>query len=80
MQISQEVINDLVNRIKIVVDPQQVILFGSAARGLMAPDSDLDARYPGDYEPRSESDYHDALSKVEQVFIWAKNICESSKV
>src|ERR1700722_13094388 len=42
MQLSQEVINNLVGRIKKVVEPKEVILFGAAARGLMAHDSDID--------------------------------------
>jgi predicted nucleotidyltransferase len=42
MQISQDVIDNLVDRIKKVIEPKEVILFGSAARGLMAHDSDID--------------------------------------
>lgn len=42
MQLQQEIINDLIERIKAVVNPKKVIIFGSAARGLMAPDSDID--------------------------------------
>lgn len=42
MQISQDVINDLISRIKHVVEPEEIILFGSVARGLMAHDSDID--------------------------------------
>jgi uncharacterized protein len=42
MQITQDVIDNLIGRIKKVVEPKEVILFGSAARGLMAHDSDID--------------------------------------
>jgi uncharacterized protein len=42
MQLSQDVIDNLIVRIKKVVEPREVILFGSAARGLMAHDSDID--------------------------------------
>ena len=42
MQLNQDIINNLIGRIKKVVEPEQVILFGSAARGLMAHDSDID--------------------------------------
>jgi len=35
-------LNDLVRRILRVVRPLKVVLFGSAARGEMGPDSDLD--------------------------------------
>ena len=32
-------------------------------------------RYPGDYEPVDDADYADALSKAEQVLLWAKRVC-----
>lgn len=34
------------------------------------------ARYPGDYELKSEDDYLDAITKAEQTLLWAKNICK----
>ena len=37
-----QAINELVRRIVEAVHPQRVILFGSAARGEMGPNSDLD--------------------------------------
>ena len=36
------ILDDLVRRILAVVQPRRIILFGSAARGDMHPDSDLD--------------------------------------
>jgi predicted nucleotidyltransferase len=42
LQISEETINELLTRVKQVVEPVKVIVFGSAARGLMASDSDID--------------------------------------
>jgi predicted nucleotidyltransferase len=36
------ILDDLVRRILAVVQPRRIILFGSAARGDMRPDSDLD--------------------------------------
>lgn len=42
MQISQAVIDDLVARIKSVVEPEQVIIYGSAAYGLMVKDRDIE--------------------------------------
>jgi predicted nucleotidyltransferase len=42
MSPSAEVIDDLVHRITSGVQPRRIILFGSAARGEMGPDSDLD--------------------------------------
>lgn len=42
MQLDQKVIEELVRRIVEVAHPLRIILFGSAARGAMGPDSDLD--------------------------------------
>ena len=42
MQPDPKVLDDLVRRIVEVARPRQIILFGSAARGEMRPDSDLD--------------------------------------
>lgn len=42
MEPKQEILDELVRRIREVVDPLRIILFGSAARGEMGPDSDLD--------------------------------------
>jgi predicted nucleotidyltransferase len=37
-----KILDDLVRRIIAVVQPQRIVLFGSAARGDMRPDSDID--------------------------------------
>jgi predicted nucleotidyltransferase len=42
MQSDLEVIEQLVQRIIELVQPLRIILFGSAARGEMGPDSDID--------------------------------------
>ena len=42
MQPDTNVIDQLVERIVEVVNPLKIILFGSAARGEMGPDSDVD--------------------------------------
>ena len=42
MQSDPEVIEQLVRRIIELVQPLRIILFGSAARGEMGPDSDID--------------------------------------
>lgn len=42
MKPSREKLKELVNRIVRVAHPRRIILFGSAARGTMGPDSDLD--------------------------------------
>jgi predicted nucleotidyltransferase len=40
--VSAEVLNEIVRRIVATADPDKIILFGSAARGEMGPNSDLD--------------------------------------
>jgi len=40
--ISEETLREIVRRIVEAVAPEKIILFGSAARGEMGPDSDLD--------------------------------------
>jgi uncharacterized protein len=42
MKPERQLLDDLLERIRGVVEPTRVILFGSAARGEMRPDSDLD--------------------------------------
>ena len=42
MNPSDTVLNDLVARIRRVVEPVRIVLFGSSARGTAGPDSDLD--------------------------------------
>ena len=39
---SPALLEDLVRRIRSVIEPKRIVLFGSAARGTMGPDSDLD--------------------------------------
>ena len=39
---TSNVLEDLVRRIRSVIEPKRIVLFGSAARGTMGPDSDLD--------------------------------------
>ena len=38
----QEVLDEIVQRIVEVASPERIVLFGSAARGEMGPDSDVD--------------------------------------
>ena len=42
MKPDSQVIDQLVERVVALVNPLKIILFGSAARGEMGPDSDLD--------------------------------------
>jgi predicted nucleotidyltransferase len=41
-RISEDTLREIVRRIVEAVHPEKIILFGSAARGEMGPDSDLD--------------------------------------
>jgi predicted nucleotidyltransferase len=41
-EIRQQVLDDLVQRIRRAVQPRRILLFGSAARGRMGPNSDID--------------------------------------
>jgi uncharacterized protein len=40
--VSEEILQEIVRRIVAAVEPEKIILFGSAARKEMGPDSDLD--------------------------------------
>ena len=40
--LSEEILQEIVRRIVETVQPEKIILFGSAARGELGPDSDLD--------------------------------------
>ncbi|HEV8132685.1 MAG TPA: nucleotidyltransferase domain-containing protein [Acidobacteriota bacterium] len=40
--LSEEILQEIVHRIVETIAPEKIILFGSAARGQMGPDSDLD--------------------------------------
>lgn len=40
--VPQDILNEIVRRVVEVAQPDRIILFGSAARGQMGPDSDLD--------------------------------------
>ena len=42
MMLKQEILEDIVNRVVEIARPEKIILFGSAARGEMGPDSDVD--------------------------------------
>jgi predicted nucleotidyltransferase len=41
-QLSEETLQEIIRRIVQVAQPEQIILFGSAARGEMGPNSDVD--------------------------------------
>ena len=40
--LDRETLDDIIRRVAEVAQPEQVILFGSAARGDMGPNSDVD--------------------------------------
>ncbi len=41
-QLNQDILNEIIGRIVEVAQPEKIILFGSAARGEIKPDSDID--------------------------------------
>ncbi|MBI2940000.1 MAG: nucleotidyltransferase domain-containing protein [Chloroflexi bacterium] len=41
-EVRREVLNEIIRRIVEVAQPEKIILFGSAARGMMGPNSDVD--------------------------------------
>src|SRR6266536_1262074 len=51
--IAQETLQEIIQRIVDVAQPERIILFGSAARGEMGPHSDVDVLVvkAGDYNP-----------------------------
>lgn len=53
-EIHPSILNDIISRIVEVAGPEQIILFGSGARGTMGGDSDLDLLVVkrGRYNPR----------------------------
>ena len=40
-QLNQDILNEIIGRIVEVAQPEKIILFGSAARDEMKPDSDI---------------------------------------
>ena len=41
-KVAQEVLDEIIQRIVVVAQPDRIVLFGSAARGEMGPHSDVD--------------------------------------
>jgi uncharacterized protein len=52
-RLSEAILQDIIQRIVDVAQPERIILFGSAARGEMGPHSDVDVLVvkAGDYNP-----------------------------
>lgn len=62
---SPELLAELVRRVRSVLEPSRIVLFGSAARGTMGPDSDLDVLVvapPGAHRIRTAQAIYRALS------------------
>jgi predicted nucleotidyltransferase len=57
MRLAENLLQEIVGRILAVVQPDRIILFGSAARGEMTPDSDVDLLVlePSPEQPRRDS-------------------------
>ena len=66
---TQALLDDLVRRIRTVIEPKRIVLFGSAARGTMGPDSDLDVlvvAQDGVHRIHTAQDIHRALARFGQ--------------
>lgn len=72
-QVPEEVLRTIVERIVQVADPEKIILFGSAARGEMGPNSDLDLLVV------KQGDYHH-ITVAQEIYRnlrdleWAKDV------
>lgn len=63
--ITDELLNDIIERIVAAFDPHMVILFGSRARGMPEPDSDIDLLVVTDaLADRSVFERHRAVSDL----------------
>lgn len=51
-RLDETLLREIVRRVVVAASPQQIVLFGSAARGEIGPDSDVDLLVikPGDYD------------------------------
>jgi uncharacterized protein len=68
-RLSETILEDIIQRIVAVAQPERIILFGSAARGEMGPHSDVDVLVVkgGDYNPSQVvSDIYMSLYGVRQ--------------
>ena len=65
---SPRVLDEVIRRVVRVADPERIVLFGSAARGEMGPDSDLDLLVvkSGAHRRRLAQDIYRALVGVGQ--------------
>lgn len=67
MEAEEAIVRELVNRIVESARPLRIILFGSAARGEMGPDSDLDVLVvmpEGVHRRRTAQDLHQRMCGV----------------
>jgi len=70
--IDQELIDEIIRRVRSAATPQQIILFGSAAAGRMTRDSDIDLLVPFQLVPpkgRAASGIH-RCSRPNGLPIW----------
>ncbi len=88
-RVSEATIEVLVRHIVEAVRPRRIVLFGSAARGQMGPESDLDLlvvmpdgirHHPGLEEPVTRQEYEDPLILAERVVDWAATLIEKRVV
>jgi HEPN domain-containing protein len=67
--LTEKILQEIIRRVVEVAQPEKIILFGSAARGEMAPE-----RYPGIARPVSRAEYEQALAIAEGVIRWVESV------
>jgi predicted nucleotidyltransferase len=79
--VPKDVLDDIVRRIVEVAEPEKIILFGSAARGEMGPNSDVDLLVitRGDHDPgrlteRIYQHLHGAKAAVDVIVVTPEEV------
>lgn len=80
-EVPKDVLDDIIRRVVEVAKPEKIILFGSAARGEMGPNSDIDLLVikGGDYDPgrlveRIYQHLHGAKAAVDVIVVTPEEV------
>ena len=73
-QVSQEVLEKIIQRIVEVAQPERIILFGSAARAERLTRFAVFTRYPDIAVPISQEEYAEALGGAGKVVRWVEGL------
>lgn len=85
MKLDQDIVDEIVRRVRSVVTPERIILFGSAATGEMAADSDIDLLVLYSGAPMSRENRFDIICSLQDlgrpvdVFLMSVERFEESK-